>query len=148
MCNYSYDLFVANIVFLCFIGQLYDREFSFLGLRIFIYGDSKYPKIHCLFRTNGFWKSPGYESGECLNTLQHSWRSKKKKRGEGENRHAQSTFCLLFAGVHLLQQDEHNCRRASSRGLIPRAKIKSVKMTFVIVFGKPYHELPQSWQLR
>ena len=74
--------------------------------------------------------------------------AQKKKRGEGENRHAQSTFCLLFAGVHLLQQDEHNCRRASSRGLIPRAKIKSVKMTFVIVFGKPYHELPQSWQLR
>lgn len=26
-------------------------------------------------------------------------------------------------------------RRASSRGLIPRAKIKTVKMTFVIVFG-------------
>lgn len=29
-------------------------------------------------------------------------------------------------------------RRASSRGLIPRAKIKSVKMTFVIVFGKTH----------
>lgn len=27
-------------------------------------------------------------------------------------------------------------RRASSRGLIPRAKIKTIKMTFVIVFGK------------
>lgn len=27
-------------------------------------------------------------------------------------------------------------RRASSRGLIPRAKIKTVKMTFVIVFGE------------
>ncbi|XP_017781001.1 PREDICTED: cardioacceleratory peptide receptor-like isoform X2 [Nicrophorus vespilloides] len=31
-------------------------------------------------------------------------------------------------------QDEHDCRRASSRGIIPRAKIKTVKMTFVIVF--------------
>ncbi|XP_047003950.1 cardioacceleratory peptide receptor-like [Schistocerca americana] len=30
--------------------------------------------------------------------------------------------------------DDQDCRRASSRGLIPRAKIKTVKMTFVIVF--------------
>lgn len=30
-------------------------------------------------------------------------------------------------------------RRASSRGLIPRAKIKTIKMTFGIVFGK-FHE--------
>ncbi|CAG9858726.1 unnamed protein product [Phyllotreta striolata] len=30
--------------------------------------------------------------------------------------------------------DDHDCRRASSRGIIPRAKIKTVKMTFVIVF--------------
>ncbi|XP_022919038.1 cardioacceleratory peptide receptor isoform X2 [Onthophagus taurus] len=30
--------------------------------------------------------------------------------------------------------EENDCRRASSRGIIPRAKIKSVKMTFVIVF--------------
>lgn len=29
-----------------------------------------------------------------------------------------------------------NSRRASSRGLIPRAKIKTVKITFVIVSGK------------
>ena len=71
-----------------------------------------------------------------------------QKKGGRENHHAQSTSCLLFAGVHLLQQDEHSCRRASSRGLIPRAKIKSVKMTFVIVFGKPHHDLPQKWQLR
>jgi hypothetical protein len=71
----------------------------------------------------------------------------QKKGGRG-NHYAQSTFCLLFAGVHFLQQDEHNCRRASSRGLIPRAKIKSVKMTFVIVFGKPHHVLPQRWELR
>lgn len=32
--------------------------------------------------------------------------------------------------------DESELRRASSRGIIPRAKIKTVKMTFVIVFGK------------
>ncbi|KAL3283516.1 hypothetical protein HHI36_006655 [Cryptolaemus montrouzieri] len=31
-------------------------------------------------------------------------------------------------------RDENDTRRASSRGLIPRAKIKTVKMTFVIVF--------------
>ncbi|XP_072399205.1 cardioacceleratory peptide receptor-like isoform X1 [Diabrotica undecimpunctata] len=30
--------------------------------------------------------------------------------------------------------DDHDYRRASSRGIIPRAKIKTVKMTFVIVF--------------
>ena len=31
-----------------------------------------------------------------------------------------------------------DCRRASSRGLIPKAKVKTIKMTFVIVFGKFY----------
>ncbi|XP_014258479.1 cardioacceleratory peptide receptor-like [Cimex lectularius] len=31
-------------------------------------------------------------------------------------------------------EHEHECRRASSRGLIPRAKVKTIKMTFVIVF--------------
>ncbi|CAG9825079.1 unnamed protein product [Phaedon cochleariae] len=30
--------------------------------------------------------------------------------------------------------EDHDCRRASSRGIIPRAKIKTVKMTFGIVF--------------
>lgn len=34
------------------------------------------------------------------------------------------------------QDHDHDSRRASSRGLIPRAKVKTVKMTFVIVFGK------------
>lgn len=32
--------------------------------------------------------------------------------------------------------EDLDSRRASSRGIIPRAKIKTVKMTFVIVFGK------------
>ncbi|XP_014248903.1 cardioacceleratory peptide receptor-like isoform X2 [Cimex lectularius] len=32
------------------------------------------------------------------------------------------------------KHDENDIRRASSRGIIPRAKIKTVKMTFVIVF--------------
>lgn len=32
--------------------------------------------------------------------------------------------------------DDQDSRRASSRGIIPRAKIKTVKMTFVIVFGE------------
>jgi len=32
--------------------------------------------------------------------------------------------------------DENETRRASSRGLIPKAKVKTVKMTFVVIFGK------------
>ena len=32
--------------------------------------------------------------------------------------------------------ESEDCRRASSRGLIPKAKVKTIKMTFVIVFGK------------
>lgn len=32
--------------------------------------------------------------------------------------------------------NEVDLRRVSSRGLIPRAKIKTIKMTFVIIFGK------------
>ena len=39
------------------------------------------------------------------------------------------------AAVAMLDEDQES-RRASSRGIIPRAKIKTVKMTFVIVFGK------------
>lgn len=39
-------------------------------------------------------------------------------------------------GAMLRQGPTRDTRRASSRGLIPRAKIKTVKMTFVIVFGK------------
>jgi hypothetical protein len=35
-----------------------------------------------------------------------------------------------------LQQEDHDSRRASSRGIIPKAKVKTVKMTFVIVFGE------------
>ena len=31
--------------------------------------------------------------------------------------------------------EDYESRRASSRGLIPRAKVKTIKMTFVIVFG-------------
>ena len=38
-------------------------------------------------------------------------------------------------GAPMLDEDQDS-RRASSRGIIPRAKIKTVKMTFVIVFGK------------
>lgn len=38
-------------------------------------------------------------------------------------------------GAAMLDDDQES-RRASSRGIIPRAKIKTVKMTFVIVFGE------------
>jgi len=49
---------------------------------------------------------------------------------------------LYMSGKHRklrhqqLQQEDHDSRRASSRGIIPKAKVKTVKMTFVIVFGK------------
>jgi hypothetical protein len=42
------------------------------------------------------------------------------------------------AGTAMLDEDQES-RRASSRGIIPRAKIKTVKMTFVIVFGKFFY---------
>ena len=32
--------------------------------------------------------------------------------------------------------EEAENRRTSSRGLIPKAKVKTIKMTFVIIFGK------------
>ena len=32
--------------------------------------------------------------------------------------------------------EEAENRRPSSRGLIPKAKVKTIKMTFVIIFGK------------
>lgn len=32
-----------------------------------------------------------------------------------------------------------NSRRASSRGLIPRAKVKTIKITFVIISGKLFY---------
>jgi hypothetical protein len=32
--------------------------------------------------------------------------------------------------------EDAETRRASSRGLIPKAKIKTIKMTFVIIFGE------------
>jgi hypothetical protein len=35
--------------------------------------------------------------------------------------------------------NDNDFKRASSRGIIPKAKIKTVKMTFVIVFGTFCH---------
>ena len=53
--------------------------------------------------------------------------------------------CLLFicyvsvplteARRQRLAVEEAETRRTSSRGLIPRAKVKTIKMTFVIIFG-------------
>lgn len=46
---------------------------------------------------------------------------------------------VLFSGDENRNRhypEDLDTRRASSRGIIPRAKIKTVKMTFVIVFGK------------
>lgn len=45
-------------------------------------------------------------------------------------------------GSALRQGPTRDTRRASSRGLIPRAKIKTVKMTFVIVFGESFQLFP------
>lgn len=49
--------------------------------------------------------------------------------------------------------DEMESRRASSRGLIPKAKVKTIKMTFVIIFvfilcWSPYivFDLLQVWK--
>lgn len=47
-------------------------------------------------------------------------------------------------GSALRQGPTRDTRRASSRGLIPRAKIKTVKMTFVIVFGESFQLFPLS----
>lgn len=44
--------------------------------------------------------------------------------------------CVYFFADGHAAEEEADCRRASSRGLIPRAKIKTVKMTLVIVFGE------------
>lgn len=51
-------------------------------------------------------------------------------------------------GGALRQGPTRDTRRASSRGLIPRAKIKTVKMTFVIVFGKTDRADIVSWRRR
>ena len=36
--------------------------------------------------------------------------------------------------------DDAENRRTSSRGLIPKAKVKTIKMTFVIIFGKQHQQ--------
>ena len=46
---------------------------------------------------------------------------------------ANSTATAAAAASNELA-DEPESRRASSRGLIPKAKVKTVKMTFVIIF--------------
>ncbi|XP_069696760.1 cardioacceleratory peptide receptor-like [Periplaneta americana] len=56
------------------------------------------------------------------------------------SRNSASSSYLQTSGKHRmlrhqqLQQEDHDSRRASSRGIIPKAKVKTVKMTFVIVF--------------
>ncbi|KAI1291885.1 Cardioacceleratory peptide receptor [Halotydeus destructor] len=45
-----------------------------------------------------------------------------------------ATTSLANTSVKTITHDSDDCKRASSRGVIPRAKIKTVKMTFVIVF--------------
>lgn len=47
-------------------------------------------------------------------------------------------FFLIGSMIHPRPRkypEDYESRRASSRGLIPRAKVKTIKMTFVIVFG-------------
>lgn len=47
-------------------------------------------------------------------------------------------FIYFISGIStdkVRLEHDHESRRASSRGLIPKAKVKTVKMTFVIVFG-------------
>ena len=55
----------------------------------------------------------------------------------------EDVYCLsVYVSVPLtearrqrLAVEEAETRRTSSRGLIPRAKVKTIKMTFVIIFG-------------
>lgn len=49
-------------------------------------------------------------------------------------------FIVKYTGLQKkAKQDENNFKhRSSSRGLIPRAKIKTVKMTICIVIGKSF----------
>lgn len=42
----------------------------------------------------------------------------------------------IWTNGAILVDNERGSRRASSRGIIPRAKVKTVKMTIVIVIGK------------
>lgn len=43
---------------------------------------------------------------------------------------------IIIIDIFVSDSDDLDSRRASSRGIIPKAKIKTVKMTFVIVFGE------------
>lgn len=54
----------------------------------------------------------------------------KKRRRRPKLRLSKSTSKTSTAAA----TDEVESRRASSRGLIPKAKVKTVKMTFVIIF--------------
>ena len=58
-------------------------------------------------------------------------------------RHIRRMFICFHVSVPLtearrqrLALEDAETRRTSSRGLIPRAKVKTIKMTFVIIFGE------------
>lgn len=56
-----------------------------------------------------------WENGAYFGVAKNGVRSKKQSRGVDE------------------EDDDRGSRRASSRGIIPKAKVKTIKMTFVIV---------------
>ncbi|XP_033611290.1 cardioacceleratory peptide receptor-like [Cryptotermes secundus] len=65
--------------------------------------------------------------------------NRRQSRNSGSGSGSSSSY-VRTSGKHRmlrlqqLQQEDHDSRRASSRGIIPKAKVKTIKMTFVIVF--------------
>ncbi|XP_063230519.1 cardioacceleratory peptide receptor-like [Bacillus rossius redtenbacheri] len=57
----------------------------------------------------------------------------RSSRGSGHGS-GKSKPALRMPRLQQLQSEDQDSRRASSKGLIPKAKVKTVKMTFVIVF--------------
>ncbi|XP_021921974.1 cardioacceleratory peptide receptor-like [Zootermopsis nevadensis] len=60
--------------------------------------------------------------------------NRRQSRNSGGNSLLQASGKHRMLRHQQLQQEDHDSRRASSRGIIPKAKVKTVKMTFVIVF--------------
>ena len=58
----------------------------------------------------------------------------KRKTSKNNNDANGSSSNGQLVGKPSRGEDEIESRRASSRGLIPKAKVKTVKMTFVIIF--------------
>lgn len=65
-----------------------------------------------------------------------TYKMPKDKKSRHNKSH--STAAAAAAAASSEQEDDRGSRRASSRGIIPRAKVKTVKMTIVIVIVCEY----------